>query len=232
MRVVCISDTHTMLSQVKVPDGDLLIHAGDHTFRGTQDEVQSALEDLNRLPHKHKVFIAGNHDFFFDHTAPKFYRNWSLTRSKTTYQMMEQFPNLTYLENSSVDIEGFKVYGSPYQPWFHGWAFNFPQYDGGDAAFANWQKVPDDTDILVTHGPPAGILDWVRDVHLGDSRAGDVKLRARIEDLLFNGPLQLHVFGHLHESYGVIKDEQTTFVNAAICTRDYEPTNPPLVIDL
>lgn len=206
----------------------MLIHAGDHTFRGTEKEVRAALEWLESLPHKYKVFIAGNHDWFFDPNAPKRFRDWSLYHFYSVQELLLKYPSLTYLKDSAVNIEGWVIYGSPWQPWFHDWAFNLPFRDI-DTAEKTWAKIPDNTEILVTHAPPEGILDmgW-------DGRLGDHYLRNRLNHL---GKLRLHVFGHIHEAAGKEEYEtedgtKLTFVNAAICTRAYEPTNLPIIIDL
>lgn len=259
MRIVCISDTHTMGKLLTIPEGDVLIHAGDHTFRGTKEETKQALKWLTSLKEqfKHIVFVAGNHDFYFDDKAPTKFRDWRIYKPYTKWEMLERHgPGLIYLEDSSVEIEGLKFYGSPWQPWFHGWAFNFPapgkemRFNGGlvqspedieyskMVAIKTWAKIPDDVDVLVTHSPPKGIMDkaWYdRD----DDRVGCPALRERLLELK---NLRLHVFGHIHENYGTVeygtdlhggyKWSKITFVNAAVNTRMYEPTNAPIVIEI
>lgn len=232
MRIVCISDTHNC--QIDVPEGDVLVHAGDHTMRGTEKEMKRELDFLSSLPHKHKVLIAGNHDFFFDRGAPKRFRSWSLYRYYGIEELLAKHPNLTYLENSDVVIDGVKFYGSPWTPYFWQpdgvpWAFQFAEGEKGRHQATNmWARIPEDTNVLITHGPPAGIRD-------GDSeRAGDPCLRLHIEQLEH---LRLHVFGHFHSSYGLTEYEageghRLTFVNAAINTEEYKPLNNPIVVDI
>jgi len=235
VRVVCLSDTHCAGSegQIEVPDGDLLIHAGDLTYRGTEGEVGRELGWIDSLPHKHKVVVPGNHDWLFDPNRPYAFRGWLLPQGPID-GLMANFPTITLLIDQATTIEGFKVYGSPWQPWFHDWAFNFPRHDPGhETAQATWAKIPDDTQILVTHSPPNGILD---STYPDDERAGDIELRRRID--LLDGSLRLHVFGHLHESAGRADytgaggEPSLTFVNAAIMTREYVPLNKPIVVDL
>ena len=243
MKIVAISDTHNMGKEISVPHGDVLIHAGDHTMRGTEKETKQALDWLSSLPHRHKIFIAGNHDWFFYDNAPRRFRNWSLYKHYTKTEMLKKYPNLIYLEDSSVIIEGRKFYGSPWQPWYYDWAFNFPLMDGASklfpemfrdqkAAIKKWSQIPKDTNVLITHCPPTGIGDKVIG---GDDHVADTQLRERLFDLPM---LSAHVFGHIHTGHGLYLkgkedgfDNLITFVNAAICDADYEPIQPPIVFE-
>ncbi len=143
-RIVCLSDTHNCNEQIALPDGDILIHAGDATIRGTIDEIVLFNEWFANLPHRRKIFVAGNHDWLFE-TNNAYARNL-LSRE------------IIYLQDSSVEIEGLKIYGSPWQPRFFDWAFNLNR--GAELA-EKWKLIPGDTDVLITHGPPFGILDEV-----------------------------------------------------------------------
>ena len=207
MRVVCISDTHGMHSRVAVPDGDLLIHAGDITSRGELSIVEQFNEWLGRLPHQHKVVIAGNHDYCFE-------RNRQDAEARLT--------NCTYLQDSETTVEGFRIWGSPWQPWFFDWAFNLRR---GDEISRKWDLIPAGIDILVTHGPPRGYGDIT--MREGEE-AGCENLMAAIKRVR----PRLHVYGHIHEGYGLREADGTTFINASICTLQYHPTNAPIVIDL
>ena len=204
MKVVCLSDTHNFGAEIAVPDGDLLIHAGDGTINGTDAEFTEFALWIRALPHRHKVLIAGNHDWLFQ------------TRPEAARRM---FDGVHYLQDSSIVIEGLKIYGSPWQPRFFDWAFNLNR---GAAMAAKWEAIPEDTDILITHGPPQGILDRTP---AGDL-AGCEELRKRI-DAIRPG---LHVFGHIHLGYGVLESAGTVFVNASNCNEAYEPVNPPIVL--
>jgi len=206
MRLVCVSDTHGYHDAMRVPDGDVLIHAGDLTKRGTLEEVRAAGEWLTKLPHKHKLVVAGNHDFLFE-------RDPAAARALLTHA--------TYLEDEAVEIDGVRFYGSPYTPEFFNWAFMLPR---GEALRAKWSRIPNDIDVLVTHGPPHKILD--RTAH-GD-HAGCEALAERVAEL----KPQLHVFGHIHEGYGIRDDGPTRYVNASICTFDYRPKNTPMIFEL
>ncbi|MFY9341358.1 MAG: metallophosphatase domain-containing protein [Planctomycetota bacterium] len=206
MRIVCLSDTHDLHDQLTVPDGDLLIHAGDATMRGTLPQIANFDRWLARLPHRHKVVIAGNHDWLFE-------RDPALARSLIGHAV--------YLQDQEATIGGLRIWGSPWQPWFYDWAFNLPR---GPQLAAKWQLCPASVDVLITHGPPAGILDRTEG---GD----DVGCEDLLRELLRIRP-RLHVFGHIHEGYGTVERDGTRFVNASNCTARYRPLQPPIVVDL
>jgi Icc-related predicted phosphoesterase len=208
VKIVCISDTHSLHSCInKFPDGDVLIHAGDCTNAGSIDDLKRFNKWLGSLPHRHKLCIAGNHD-------------WCLQNRPAEAEKI--LTNATYLCDSSVTIDGVKFYGSPFQPEFCDWAFNLPR--GGDELREKWAAIPRDTDVLITHGPPDKILDKV----LEGERTGCALLLTEVQIV----KPRLHVFGHIHEGYGKVSSGDTRFVNASICTRAYAPTNRPIVVTL
>lgn len=210
MRIVCLSDTH-LQHDFKVPDGDMLLHAGDQTFEGTIPELQKFWKWFNGFPHKYKIFIAGNHDWGY-------YNQWSIVSP-----MLERYEGITYLQDGEVIADGLKIYGSPWQPEFCNWAFNLGRYDG--SLKEKWAMIPDDTNILITHGPPMHILDrtWA-----GED-VGCYDLSMRIQDLK---NLKLHVFGHIHPAYGVVERFNCKFINASICNHQYRPVNAPIVVEV
>lgn len=214
MRIVCISDTHNCLEQIAVPEGDVLIHSGDATVNGSEIEVIGFLARFSRLPHKRKIFVAGNHDWLFEKDDDRARR------------LLD--PGISYLQDSSTEIDGLKIYGSPWQPRFFDWAFNLNR---GREMAEKWAMIPDDIDILITHGPPHGILDLVPRKGW-DENTGCEELRKRVEQLAHLGRLKLHVFGHIHCGYGVHEEFGVKFVNASICDEQYNPTQSPIVIDL
>ena len=205
-RLVLLSDTHRMHDKIVIPDGDIVVHAGDFCGHGTSKQARAFAQFFRALPHRHKVVIAGNHD-----------RCLELEPSLGP----EIFAGCHYLFDSGVEIEGLRFWGSPWQPWFLDWAFNLQR---GPALQAKWDLIPNNTDVLVTHGPPRAILDRT---FLGENVGCD-DLRAAVERIR----PRLHVFGHIHEGYGEYEAEGTRFVNASICTLSYEPTNPAIVVDL
>ncbi len=214
MRIVCISDTHSKHDHIVVPTGDVLIHAGDLTVEGKIWEIDHAFAWLSQQPHARIIAIPGNHD-------------WGLQLNDWLPQTLKaQFPRVELLIDQESVVEGLRVWGSPWSPFFNNWAFNF---SGGrlgiKEAQRKWDQIPDDTAILITHGPPYGMLDK----NLSGEYAGDSVLKSRIAHLR---RLRLHVFGHVHESYGTVKTADVTYVNACCCDRDYRPTQQPIVVDL
>ncbi|MEO1655000.1 MAG: metallophosphatase domain-containing protein, partial [Bacteroidota bacterium] len=190
MRIVCLSDTHGAHRNVAVPAGDLLIHAGDFCAYGSLGELEDFNNWLGELPHPQKVIIAGNHDICFG-SSPLAAENL--------------IKNAVYLNDSAYEWRGLKIWGSPVTPRFFDFAFN---RDRGVDIQKHWDLIPKDTDILVTHGPPWGILDKT---FKGDS-AGCEALKETLDRL---NP-QLHLFGHIHEAYGQLESGKTTFINASI----------------
>ena len=221
MRLVAISDTHCRLRKVTVPSGDLLIHAGDLTFRGDILEISQELRELGRIAKNFTygcVLTAGNHDFLAE-------RNPDLMKQMCDDQ------GLVYLDHQTATVGGFQVFGSAYSPEFNRWAFNVPR---GPALKFLWDQIPDDTQVLVTHGPPMGILDPVERYNnstglIEVEHVGCADLYARTKELK---QLKLHVFGHIHLGYGVHNSNELTYVNASVCNEQYKPTNTPIVLDL
>jgi Icc-related predicted phosphoesterase len=205
VRIVAISDTHGQHRKLWIPPGDILVHAGDITWNGDPAEVKDFNAYLGRLPHRHKVVIAGNHDFCFENDP-------DTTRALLT--------NCIYLQDESVVLEGLRFYGSPWQPWFYDWAFNLPR---GAALKAKWDLIPPDTNVLITHGPPAGYGDLTSfNDHAGCSDLLDTVKRIRP---------RVHIFGHIHEGAGVIREADTTYINASTCDALYQLANKPIVYD-
>lgn len=215
MKIVCISDTHNRNAEIEVPDGDILIHSGDATIRGTQYEVEEFLAWFSRLPHRHKIFVAGNHD-------------WLYEKENRFARLLTANFKIKYLQDSFVEIEGLKIYGSPWQPRFYEWAFNLNR--GAEMA-EKWRMIPDDADILITHGPPHGILDEVPKKY-GVENTGCEELRKKIEEISVLEKLKLHVFGHIHCGYGELSKFGVKFVNASACDESYEPAQPPIVVEI
>jgi len=210
MKIVTLSDTHTHHREVDVPDGDVLVVAGDFTSTGTAYQIGAFNAWLHELPHQYKIVVAGNHDCGFEDNP---------------YPSRILLNSCVYLQDSSIVINGIKFYGSPWQPEFCNWAFNLPR---GEKLKARWDMIPDNTDVLITHGPPSGILD-------SNIAPDDTRVNFGCEDL-YNAVIDLepkyHIFGHIHGSYGQLKEESTTYVNSCICDEAYKPVNKPHVLEI
>jgi hypothetical protein len=137
-------------------------------------------------------------------------------------QLLAAYSGITYLQDSGIEIDGLKFWGSPWQPWFCDWAFNLPRM--GPDLREVWNKIPLGTDVLITHGPPHGVLDQV---HGGD-HLGCEELKNRLVSV----KPQVHIFGHIHDSYGVAQSKTTTYVNPSSCDEQYRMRNQPIVLEL
>lgn len=136
---------------------------------------------------------------------------------------MEKFipPGIIYLNDSGTTIDGIKVWGSPVTPWFFSWAFNKRR---GEGIRKHWNLIPTDTDLLITHGPPYGILDAV----INQRRTGCKDLLQKVQEV----KPKVHVFGHIHESYGVQKTMGTQFINCCLLNESYELVNKPVTFEI
>lgn len=207
VRIICISDTHGMHGRIEVPAGDILIHCGDLTKHGTAAEVIDFNEWLGTLPHPWKIVIAGNHDGAFEYEPD---------------HARKLLTNAVYLEDSETIAAGLRIWGSPWQPAFNDWHFNLPR---GEALKAKWNLIPNGIDVLVTHGPPFGVLDRIST----EESVGCKDLLAAVRCIR----PRLHVFGHIHSEHGVLPpDDGIIFGNATICDEAYQTTKRPLVIRL
>ena len=197
IKLSVISDSHNLHEQIKIPDCDILIHCGDATYHGYEWELKEFFEWFVKQPAKHKIFIPGNHDESFE-------RNPDMA-----FNCIPEGGNVIVLIDQAIEIEGIKIYGTPWSTLFGGWAFMKQESDLKEI----WAKIPDDTDILVVHGPPRGVLDFCVPSWFSPSGhcAGSSSLGDRIKQIQ-----PKFVFcGHIHESAGVDKIGKTTVVNAS-----------------
>jgi len=210
MRFVCTSDTHGMHDRRAIPPGDVFLFAGDMLGGLDFEGVRSFAEFLSALPHRHKVVIAGNHDFPFERRPEE-------ARAALS-------GCCAYLQDSEVAIEGVRVYGSPWQPWFFDWAFNLER---GERIRGKWDLIPEGIDILLTHGPAAGHGDAVDRGKNAGQRVGCADLL----DALRRVRPKVHVFGHIHEGYGETREGDIRCLNVSMCDVEYRPVNDPVVFD-
>lgn len=225
MRVVCMSDTHNLhvyhRGNLVVPDGDVLVHCGDATMRGSYEEVALFATWFAAFPHKHKVFVPGNHD-------------WGFYEAHKAWEETGSFADLAHIDwahvliDREVVIDGVKFWGSPWQPAFMDWAWNLPR---GPALKAHWDLIPTDTDVLVTHSPPLGHLDevwrfknekrYIEHVGCADMRMAADRIKPKF-----------HVFGHVHGAYGTKQVGDTTFINCASADERYYLKHAPMIFDI
>lgn len=208
MKFVAISDSHGQHADLVLPSADCIVHAGDVSKRGTPNQIKDFLLWFGKLDYQYKIFIAGNHDFFFERSAEA--------------EIKELIPeNVIYLNDSGCQIEGINIWGSPIQPWFFDWAFNRSR---GEAIRQHWDLIPEGTDILLTHGPPKHILDKTEK---GEEHVGCEELAHVVKHI----QPAYHIFGHIHEAYGQLEEDFTTYINASVLNLKYKLVNDPVVFE-
>jgi len=218
MIITLISDTHLKHNEITqdLPGGDLLLHAGDISSMGYQHEVQQFCKWFNNVDnYNHKIFIAGNHDWGFENNVEKI------------MEIVNSYKTVNYIQDETIQVNNgdkmVNIYGSPWQPEFYNWAFNLPKNDVELAA--KWDAIPDNTDILITHGPAFGVLDTVAG-KMWDN-LGCQLLTNKIKSI----KPKIHVCGHIHSGYGYYFDGDTHFINASVLNEAYQYTNKPITID-
>lgn len=216
IKLVHISDTHLQLFP-ELPEADILIHTGDALNYGSFQELISFREQLNNIQHlfKHLIFVPGNHDKAFEKDF----------KQAETF-LKETVSNLIILHNSSAQILGLNFYGTADQPQFFNWAFNKSEQD----LINSYNNIPEDTNVLLTHCPPKGTLDYVcNQWNPKGNHVGSLELALRLKDLKH---LKLHCFGHIHFSSGQIEQNGIIYSNGSICNEQYQPTNQAQLIEL
>jgi Icc-related predicted phosphoesterase len=225
MKIWTISDTHTKHLELELPDHneiDMVIHAGDAS--STKDtsfneaEMREFLQWFDSLPYKYKIYIPGNHD----------------TSIQAGMFNFEEHTDIIFLIHESVEIEGIKIFGSPYTPSFGiGWAYNISRHKIDNY----WELIPDNTDIIVTHGPPKGIMDYTAEGHSVYTQTG---CKALLNNIKLINP-KYHIFGHLHDEDNVLNcgtfkpnndKADTTYVNACTMNLSYNIVNNGIIIEV
>jgi len=211
-KITFLSDTHTRQGRIPkedLPGGDILIHAGDLMNSGyNKNDIFDFLYWYDSIPgYTTKIFIAGNHDRMFEN-HPEEVKQW-----------LSGFPNINYLQDQAITVDGIKIYGSPWQPAFYSWAFNLQR--NSLQLSGKWEAIPGDTDILITHGPAYGFVDTV--VGRFWDNLGCNLLAERIEVI----KPKIHVCGHIHSGYGHEFENGTHYINASVLDEQYEYTQKP-----
>lgn len=210
LSLVIISDTHNKHKRLgTLSKADVIIHCGDFTSMGYSHEIVDFMQWFSKLEQYHyKLCVSGNHDWLFE-----------------THKLLalEKVPkNVIYLEDSGVEIEEFKFWGSPVQLPFNNWAFNRPE----EKLAEHWKAIPDDTDVLITHCPPYSIFD--RSIY-DKTHMGSPSLYFEVINRI---KPKIHCWGHIHSGYGIKVIENTTFINASNLDEDYMCVNKPTLIEL
>jgi Icc-related predicted phosphoesterase len=216
MKIVAISDTHNEYSKLIIPECDILISAGDYSSRGYDHEVRNFHKWLDLQPAKHIISVQGNHELGVEID----YQN-----AKTI--AVEQCPRVRFIDEGPIEIEGINFWCSAITPFFCDWAWNRHPED----IQKHWDMIPEDTNILITHGPPYGILDQTTyvDGTIRPDHLGCPKLMERIKTLK---DLDLHFYGHIHYPGGrSVNAFGTSFYNCAVCDELYTPTNGITVVE-
>lgn len=216
MKILCLSDTHTLhykLDLGDLSDIDCIVHTGDFS-NGDELSTDNFLCWFADLPVKYKVLVAGNHDIFVQQYNERF-----------RYKCL--ILGITYLQDSGCELEGIKFWGTPWTTIFYNWAFMCYEKDLSKI----YKLIPKDVQVLLTHGPAKGLLDFVERV--GGGHVGAVALRDRIKKL---PKLKYHIFGHIHCGAGVEEvityTNKYTAVNASILDDNYKVANVPIVIEI
>jgi Icc-related predicted phosphoesterase len=213
LRLILISDTHGKHSQLTndlltLNDGVLtiILHAGDVSDTGKSYQITSFLDWYAGLPFKHKIFIAGNHDWGFEkmNDIPKSYKD----------------RGVIYLMDSMTSVEGITIYGSPWQPRFYDWAFNVDR----NRLDEKWKLIPEGMDIIMTHGPVHGILDYTPTY----MSVGCEILAKKIAEL----QPKIYVSGHIHFARGIKATNDTLYINASVLDEGYLYRNKPIVVEM
>ena len=207
-----ISDTHDTFQDISmlIPEGiDIVFITGDVSYHGKPEELLRLKEHLKKIVAKtsHVIMIAGNHE--------KGCEADSLSWIKTMKEI-----GVKLLMKEAIEVEGYKIYGSPWTPYFGGWAYNYHRIAGKYM----WQDIPDDTEILLTHGPMYGILDAIHGENVGCKDLLD-----KVSSLSF---LKYHLFGHIHETHGIEQFKGVTCINSSIMNGNYRFVNKPHFFEL
>jgi len=211
MQVLLMSDSHGqndgLAALIKQPTAHVMIHTGDVTRYGSRKGLRTFAESLRNSTHIHKIVIAGNHDFCFEKTPDE-------------CRSILSDAGIIYLEDEAIELDGVMFYGIPWTPQFGNWAF----MDSPDNLQERWSHVSHGTDVLISHGPPRGILDVT---HEGE-HAGGIEHRNVVRSIR----PKLNVFGHIHESYGRETHMGVDYINACLTNFHYELVNEPVLYNL
>lgn len=208
MKIICFADTHRRIDNLDIPRADVVICAGDFCNSGSLEDVVAFNGWFSRLPCRHKIIVAGNHDVCFEKSP---------LLAKTMLS-----DGIIYLQDKEIEIEGIKFYGTPWQLPFMNWAFNLTE----DELCRKFAQIPNDIDILISHSPPYGILD-------STPTTKNLGSKSLLEKVYQVKP-KYHIFGHIHHGYGryIDKANNINFINASLLDESYNFVNRPVMVEM
>ena len=208
MKIVAFSDSHWRLDKLEIPSGDVLVFAGDwsQSNGSIMDAIKFAAV-IKKVDCKHKLIIAGNHDFC------------AQNETAVVAQIFQE-AGAVYLQDKTYTIDNINFYGTPWCPEFMNWAFMKPDYELTHV----FSKIPSNTDVLITHTPPYGIMDMV------DTRE-NVGSHALEESMKRIKPA-IHIFGHIHDGHGVEHSDTVEYYNVSVCDDTYNLVHKPTIIEV
>ena len=218
MKILCISDTHSLHRQIPLDwlsnegnEIDTIIHAGDVSNTGTLQQIENFCEWYDSLNFTNKIFICGNHDWGFQ------------KQPEAVAEIISRYPSITYLQDSSVIIDGVKIYGSPWQPFFFNWAFNLQR---GNELKEKWDLIESDCHVLITHGPVHGLVDMTE----GGEFVGCEELLDTINNRL--DKMLVSACGHIHSAHGQTYKDNKLYINASTLNERYLVAYNPIIINI
>lgn len=220
MKVCVISDTHCKWNKITIPECDLLISTGDYSFKGEPWVVEDFHKWMNKQPARHKISVQGNHETMVE-------KNFAFSKELAE----KACPGVHFIDEGLVEIEGKKIWCSAITRFFCNWAWN--RYPGEEIQ-KHWDLIPTSgIDIIATHGPCFGILDWIpewnHDTEEMDLRhVGCPQLLAKVLEVKPKFVLS----GHIHPAYGKETHHGITFINSSICDDSYKAVNKPIIFEI
>ena len=209
MKIVCFSDTHGQHRSKKLNKwfqdnpADMLIFAGDYQLN-SDDTGEDFIDWVSGLSYKYKIITAGNHD-----------NNFEITKKKS-----EEYSDINFLIHNNIEIEGIKFFASAYSRTFGHWSFMTDE----DTLEYLYKKIPNNTEVLITHTPPFKKLDLT----FLEVNAGSTSLINRIENL---PNLKYNIFGHIHEAYNTITKKGVKYINCSVVNEIYQMVNEPYIFE-
>jgi len=220
VKLVVISDTHTQEKKLPIIKADIVIHAGDFTYQGKSQEIKNFLDWYKEYPAEHRLLICGNHE----ETCDISHREYNLHCK----DLILNCQDITYLENNEITIEGIKFYGTAWTPFFCRWGFGGKDIGGGEGARNLedvYNEIPNDTEVLIAHGPPYKILDK----NLENIYCGSKAMRKLLDSGKLS-KLKLYLTGHIHENKGQLEVDGVKYINASSVDRDYNLYPDPITV--